>query len=400
LAVRGHAALLDSTGWVAFSGKGDSNSSLHDVDVQAAQLIFIDRPFADTRVQLDRSSTATQVVLKGKGIDGSIEIPSEISRGVQGKFAALHLPSDAADSTSKAPATVDVDDPGALPPMRINIADLQIGQAQLGQAELVTSPIPSGMRVDKFQTKTKNLGLDAAGEWVRSGNGTRSNFRLSFTANSLGQMLDALGYSEMVQDGKTKATLSGSWAGSPGAFSLATLTGTLKADIGEGRLLDVEPGGGGRVLGLLSLAEIPRRLSLDFSDFFQKGFSFNSARGDFVFNDGNARTENLRIDGPAAEIRVSGTTGLREMVYDQRVEVLPKAGGILPAIGLLAGGPAGAAVGAMAQAVLQRPLKQTTRVVYRVTGPWQKPVVKVIEKGPNRTPASAGEGSTPPPARP
>jgi uncharacterized protein YhdP len=163
----------------------------------------------------------------------------------------------------------------------------------------------------------------------------------------------------------------GSWPGSPGAFALAAMSGTLKAEVGEGRLVSVEPGGSGRVLGLLSLAEIPRRLSLDFSDFFQKGFSFNSARGDFVFNDGKARTDNLRIDGPAAEIRVSGTTGFREMVYDQRVEVLPKAGGILPALGLLAGGPAGAAVGAMAQAVLQKPLKQTTRVVYAVTGPWK-----------------------------
>jgi uncharacterized protein YhdP len=162
----------------------------------------------------------------------------------------------------------------------------------------------------------------------------------------------------------------------------------------------VEPGGGGRVLGLLSLAEIPRRLTLDFSDFFQKGFSFNYARGDFVFNDGKATTDNLRINGPAAEIRISGNTGMREMVYDQRVEVLPKAGGILPAIGLLAGGPAGAAVGAVAQAVLQKPLKQTTRVVYRVTGPWEKPEVKVIEKGPDRTPALTDGNKRPAPGKP
>jgi uncharacterized protein YhdP len=52
----------------------------------------------------------------------------------------------------------------------------------------------------------------------------------------------------------------------------------------------------------------------------------------------------------------------------------------------------------MAQAVLQRPLKQTTRVVYRVTGPWQKPLVKVVEKGPSRAPATADNGAAP--ARP
>jgi uncharacterized protein YhdP len=163
----------------------------------------------------------------------------------------------------------------------------------------------------------------------------------------------------------------------------------MKAEVGEGRLLDVEPGGSGRILGLLSLAEIPRRLSLDFSDFFKKGFSFNTVQGDFAFADGVARTDNLRIDGPAAEIRVSGNTGLREKVYDQRVEVLPKAGGVLPALGFLVGGPAGAAVGAVAQGVFNKPLKQSTRVVYHVTGPWDKPIVKVIEKGPAKsTPAA------------
>ncbi len=396
ISVRGRVGLLDSTGWVAFSGQGESKTSVNDVDVEAAQLIFIGRAFADARLQLRRAVAMTHVTMKGKGIDGTIEIPGDPARRVQGTFSRMYLPSDAAgtadtaDAAGPVPATteLDVDDPAKLPPMHFNFADLRIGQAQLGKAELVTSPTANGLRVDKFQAQAKNLNLNAAGEWVRSNGGTRSNFLLDFNAGSLGQMLDALGYADMVEDGRTKAKLAGTWPGSPGAFSLAALSGTLKVDVGEGRLLDVEPGGSGRVLGLLSLAEIPRRLSLDFSDFFQKGFAFNTARGDFVFNEGKARTENLRIDGPAAEIRVSGITGLREQVYDQRVEVLPKAGGLLPAIGLIAGGPAGAAVGAMAQAVLQRPLKQTTRVVYRVTGPWQKPVVTVVEKGPARVPAA------------
>mgnify|MGYP006164930373 CR=1 FL=1 len=142
----------------------------------------------------------------------------------------------------------------------------------------------------------------------------------------------------------------------------------------------------GRVLGLISLAEIPRRLSLDFSDFFEKGFGFNTMQGEFVFADGRASTDLLQINGPAAEIRVSGSTDLRAQQYDQRIEVLPKAGGVLPAIGAIAGGPVGAAVGAVAQAVLQKPLKQAARTVYRVTGPWKEPVIEVMERG------AAGDG--------
>ena len=403
LSVRGRVPVLDSTGWVAFGGsdsgdakaKGagggtDTGTVIHDVDVTADRLIFIDRSFDDARVQLQKGAAITHVNLKGKGIDGAIDVPNETARGVQGKFALLHLPSDAPGAP---PAVVTdavaVEDPAALPPLHFTIADLRIGEAQLGRAELQTSPMPSGMRIDKFQTRAKDLGLDAAGEWVHTNAGSRSSLRLDFTAASLGKMLDSLGYGDMVEGGRTRATLTGSWPGSPGAFSLATMSGSMKAEVGEGRLLDVEPGGSGRILGLLSLAEIPRRLSLDFSDFFKKGFAFNTVKGDFAFADGVARTDNLRIDGPAAEIRVSGNTGLREKVYDQRVEVLPKAGGVLPALGFLVGGPAGAAVGAVAQGVFNKPLKQSTRVVYHVTGPWDKPIVKVIEKGPAKSPPAA-----------
>lgn len=388
LSVRGTVPVLDAAGWIAFSSKGGSGGAVRDIDVRATQLNLIDRAFPNTHLQLDKTPATTLIRLSGTGIDGVIDIPDDSTRGVQAKFSRLYLasgpPSTGDAATPSLPSTIDVEDPGKLPPLRFSIADLRMGDALLGQAELITDPIPGGMRVQKFQTRAPTLNLDAAGEWVRAAQGTRSNFRLDFSANSLGQMLDALGFAGMVQGGKTKATLTGSWPGSPGAFSLSTLSGSLRADVGEGRLLDVEPGGSGRVLGLLSLAEIPRRLSLDFSDFFQKGFAFNEAKGDFIFNQGRARTDNLHLNGPAAEIRVSGSTGLRDQTYDQRVEVLPKAGGVLPALGLLAGGPAGAAVGAMAQAVLQKPLKQTTRVVYHISGSWKEPKVVVTERGPPR----------------
>ena len=70
---------------------------------------------------------------------------------------------------------------------------------------------------------------------------------------------------------------------------------------------------------------------------------------------------------------------------------------MLPALGAVTAGPAGAALGAVAQAVLQVPLKQATRTVYSVQGPWTEPEVSVIERGPRR---AAGPGGAAPSARP
>lgn len=427
--VGGRVATLDAAGWIGFAAKGGSDvaspsptqvapagptgaglapdpgpgaaagprpapspaasppgtDALREVDLQVDTLDLLGSTFADARVQLRRAAAVTRVLIDAEAIAGSVEIPRELSAGVTGRFSRLFWPEKPAPSPEQLAeaATGRSDDPSKLPPLRFDVDDLRVGTLALGKTQLVATPLPAGLRIERFTTRSPTLELLATGDWLVAGAGhSQSRFEVDFRANSLGELLAAFGLEGMVDDGETRGRLDGRWPGSPGAFSLARFEGTLSADVGEGALLDVEPGGGGRMLGLISLAEIPRRLTLDFSDFFEKGFGFNTMSGEFVFADGRATTDLLLINGPAAEIRVSGATDLRKQEYDQRIEVLPKAGGVLPAIGLVAGGPVGAAVGAVAQAVLQKPLKEAARTVYSVTGSWKKPDVVVVEKGP------------------
>ncbi|MCX7033436.1 MAG: YhdP family protein [Arenimonas sp.] len=398
LVVLGASDTLDAAGWIAFAAKGDGTGGLRAVDLRVARLDLLGSNFPDTRLRLQRQADQTQVQLTGPSIEGTVRIPAKLALGVQGQFDRIHWPEAPPAPPPVAGAEVIAlpdeeapgQDPAALPPLKFSVKDLRLGAMALGQAELQSTPVPQGMRVDRFTTRARRMQLTASGEWLRAGEGrSRSRFDVDFSARSLGELLAAFGLVGMVEDGEIKGKLQGSWPGSPGAFKLARFEGRLRADVGEGQLLEVEPGGGGRVLGLISLAEIPRRLSLDFSDFFQKGFGFNTMGGEFVFADGRATTDLLAINGPAAEIRVSGSTDLRLQQYDQRIEVLPKTGGALPVIGALAGGPVGAAVGAVAQAVLQKPLKQAGRTVYRISGPWKEPTIEVIEKGP--PPAERGK---------
>jgi len=385
LAVVGTAAELDAAGWIGFAAGGDGAGNLSQVDLQIAVLDLLGSEFADTRLQLRREPGLVRVQLAGAGVVGTVEIPSDIAAGVRGQFERLHWPEKpppSAEALAETEAGVS-DDPSRLPPLNFVVQDLRSGGLELGRAELVSVPVPAGLRVERFTTRSPGLQLLATGDWLRTAEGrSQSRFDVEFEARSLGELMTAFGLAGMIEDGRIRGLLKGEWPGSPGAFALARFTGRLSAEVGEGQLLEVEPGGGGRVLGLISLAEIPRRLSLDFSDFFDKGFGFNTMSGEFVFSGGTARTDLLLINGPAAEIRVSGSTDLRLQLYEQRIEVLPKAGGALPVIGAIAGGPVGAAVGAVAQAVLQQPLKEAARTVYRVSGPWAKPKVEVVEKGP------------------
>lgn len=397
LAVRGHAERLDAAGWIGFAASGEGAGSLRSVDVRADVLEVLGSDFRDTTVKLTRQGAVTTVDLAGEVLAGRIETRDGPPRAVQGRLSRVYWPpKPETDGPEPLPPVSEEQDPGAMPALDFVIDDMRLGNAQFGRTELLTTPLPKAMRIERFQSRSKRLSLDASGEWRRpeADQRSRSEFLIDFKAKALGELMSDFGLGGMIKDGPISGRLAGSWPGSPGGFQLARFSGQLSAEVGEGQLLDVEPGGGGRVLGLISLAEIPRRLSLDFSDFFSKGFGFNRIYGDFEFSAGRARTDNLAIDGPAAEIRISGLTDLREQTYEQRIEVLPKTGGVLPAIGALAGGPAGAALGAMAQAVFQKPLKQAGRTVYQVSGPWKKPEIEVIDRGPAPTATSAPEATT------
>ena len=207
--------------------------------------------------------------------------------------------------------------------------------------------------------------------------------------DQLGDFTDLRG---QLNDGEGHAALAASWPGSPAAFALATLDGTLKLDARDGQLVELEPGAG-RVLGLLSVAQLPRRLTLDFRDLFSRGFAFDKLAGNVRIAAGKASTDDLLIDGPAAEIRIHGNADLRAQTFNQTIEVLPRAGNLLAVAGAIAGGPVGAAIGAAANAVLRKPLGQLAAKTYRVTGPWKDPKVEVISREQSRITAAQG---TPP----
>jgi len=203
--------------------------------------------------------------------------------------------------------------------------------------------------------------------------------KIELTAQNLGKMMEALGFPGLIDGGTTRATIDAAWPGSPSAFAVPKLDGTLGVDVAEGRILDVEPGAG-RIFGLFSLGEIRRRLSLDFSDFTQKGLSFNSITGTFRLGAGNAITDDLTIKSPAADITVKGRTGLRAKDYDQVMLVVPHAGSTLPVVGALAAGPVGAAAGLVIQGILNKPLGKAVGSRYQVTGSWDKPKITLIAR--------------------
>jgi len=307
------------------------------------------------------------------------------AKGKAGSKAAAPVaaPSDATGATAAAPPVPKPAEPGiapaSVPPLHLFIGDLRLGDAKLGEARLETWPTDKGMHIDQLRSQSSSIQVTASGDWNGNATTSRTHLAMDFAAENLGGMLDALGFGGLFEGGRTQARLDASWPGGPSALTLANMNGQLRVDVAKGRIPEVQPGVG-RLFGLVSLSELPRRLSLDFGDVLGKGLSFDSIKGDFQLADGNASTNNLQILGPAADITITGRTGLRARDYDQQVLVVPHLGNSLPVVGALAGGPVGAAAGFAVQGLLGRGLNKASGKRYTVKGGWDKPVFTPVDK--------------------
>ena len=381
LAIDGHAKSFDVGGWIdLFSAGGGGGDLLRGIDIDVDELRMAGRSFANLHLALTPEGEAMKIDVDGDSLKGNLSVPSVDlrRRGITAQMQRVHWP-DPLPGNEGGAALVDAS-PASIPPLHLWIGQLQLGTTDLGEMRLESYPDGDSMRIDLLETKSPNVDLHATGAWSGTAADNHSRMVVELTAESLGGMLDTFGFAGIIAGGQTIAHIDASWPGSPTAFVLASMTGSLDVSVREGRILDVEPGAGGRLFGLMSLREIPRRLSLDFSDLFKSGMSFNSIKGSFALADGNARTSNLHISSPAADITISGRTGLRDKDYDQEMVVTPRAGVTLPVVGALAGGPVGAAAGLVVQTLIGKKLNHAARSRYQVSGSWDKPRITLIGK--------------------
>jgi len=418
LRIRGRTDQMDVTGWVQHvaAGGGGDGPSLESLDISTAQATLFGYPFGAMQIKAKPSAEAISVDVAASTISGNFNVPTREmdKRGITARLQKLYWPKDTATATaangrpnaassagagtapvvassSAAPDASSTDappanpantgiNPAALPPFHLWLGDLRLGDAKLGEARLETWPTASGLHIEQLRALSSRVQINASGDWNGSATDSYTRMKIGFAAEDLGGMLGAFGFQGLVNGGKTTDELDARWPGAPSALSLASMDGTLSVHVSDGRIPEVSSPGAGRLLGLASLAELPRRMTLDFGDVFGKGLAFDSMAGDFTLANGVATTNNFKIHSPAAEISITGRTDLRAKKFDQQMVVVPHAGNSLPIVGAVVGGPIGAAAGFAVQGLLGRGLNRAVGARYKITGKWDKPVMTLMEK--------------------
>jgi uncharacterized protein (TIGR02099 family) len=346
------------------------------MSVHVNELKFMSRILKDVAVDIIKENDNLIFTVNAEDIKGSITVADDIDKkGIFVNLDKLHWQKPEIEAISETISNVST----SYPALHVWIGDFIYDGIPLGEASIEVRPVNEGVRVEKFNTKSDLMSLTINGKWQR-GIGKRglSSFNIIMTSKDIAKFLVNLGFQAPISEAQTIIDMQATWLDFPSQFEIKKINGKMHIEVGQGEVVDAKPGMG-RVLGLFSLTNLPRRLILDFKDVFGKGLAFQSMQGDFILKEGEAITDSFIIDSSSAQIVVSGKTGLANQDYDQTVVVVPRVGRVLPTIGAITGGAVGAAAGFFVQGMFHKGLKDVGKIIYKVTGSWDDPKIELIK---------------------
>ncbi|THK43162.1 TIGR02099 family protein [Methylophaga sp. SB9B] len=348
-----------------------------EIELAADSLQFNQWTLSDVQSKAFQRNQIWQLEIQSRQLRGDIRWPMDATLlpTLHFDFVDLQLPASTNDNAGRKKFSSDL-----WPSFQLNIDNLTVDGMQLGRVQAKALQQGNRWVLENATLQSAVLQANLDGVWQKSESADNSQLNLQLSSNDLAGLFMDLGYQPAVQSNQVNVTGQFSWPDEPLNLSLAELQGKLNLQVNNGQLVDVEPGAAGRIFGLMSFAAIPRRLALDFSDFFGKGFAFRQISGDFDFANGLAVTNNLTMRGESATIDVSGPINIVDRTYHQTVVVTPKVSSTLPLAGAVAGGPVGLGVGTaiylvdrIAGRLFDRDLVDMISYRYRLTGTWDEP---------------------------
>ncbi len=294
-----------------------------------------------------------------------------------------------ADKTAAAPGAAK---PRHLPRISAKIGSLDYDGMHLGAAALETSVSRQGARegllIDKATLKSASGNLTASGSWMRSlteSEADRTALDVNWSISNVGGLLSEIGFPGVIEAANGTASAKLAFEGAPWSPQMDTLEGTLEVDLSKGSFVEVDTGPGGALLSLLSFQSLLKRLTLDFSDLMQKGFSFDRFTGTGTLVKGVSTTDNTKIVGAQGTILISGSIDMASRRLNTRAVVLPDINAGNASLALAFVNPAVGIGTFLAQLLLRDPISRIFKVEYDITGPFENPVITKVGDSQSKT---------------
>ncbi|MDE0414252.1 MAG: DUF3971 domain-containing protein [Gammaproteobacteria bacterium] len=376
LVVDGRVKRLRPAKWAeVLADEADSLDLPWALDLTAGEVYTMGNTLRDQSLRVRPRSDGWLVELQGDFADGRLFWPRAGAGNGQLLADLNRLKLTLRDPEPQPPAN-----PRALPAGKVMLSDLVIGPMRLGDVRARYEKTAGGLAVNWFRTESAAFSSEGSAAWlVTDDEGAEQLGRLDMVLEStdVAAALEQLGYAPGISGDRGRMTLSASWDGPPSRGFLGRSNGTVRLEAELGEVAALDPGGG-RMLGVLSLARLPRRLALDFREVTEEGLPFDRLAGDFSLREGQAYTCNMGLHGAVAELALFGRIGLEDRSYDQVAVVSPNLPDLLSLGGVIVGGTGLGATMLLLSQAFREPLQAISANYYRVGGSWDEPLVERV----------------------
>jgi uncharacterized protein YhdP len=376
----GYLETLRFDDWLALT-EDDSDAGWLDLyrkaDFSIRQLYLFGQAFSDVVLEAAPDDRYWHIDLDGPKIAGRVSVPLALSQDLP-----IDVRMDRLWLQETDPMEAGSTDPRTIQSVTIDVQDFALRAMYFGHLKSTLTSVPSGIILDPIEIAAETFSIDGYAAWLVHPNDEsiqQSQLKLDLEGTDIRATLVRLGYQPVIEGELVRVSGDITWPDGPSEDFLGMADGTLTVNMKDGALLEVEPGGG-RFLGLLSVAAIPRRLSLDFRDVFADGLSFDTLKGDFILNEGDAYTCNLKLEGSVADLGVVGRAGIAAEDYDQIAVVRPHVSSVLALPATVVGGPAVGAAMLLFTQLFKKPLSAIGESYYRVTGSWEEPILEKLKR--------------------
>ncbi|HBK4605223.1 AsmA2 domain-containing protein YhdP [Serratia marcescens] len=197
-----------------------------------------------------------------------------------------------------------------------------LGQ-NLGKVEADLTNRGDTLTLDHGLVDTGKGRMSATGLWKQNAQEERSSLKGKLLGGKIDETAAFFGITIPLKGAPYDVDFDLYWHGAPWQPQVNTLSGALQVKMGKGEIDSMGGGRAGQLLRLVSFDALLRKLQFDFSDTFGKGFYFDSIRSTAWLKDGIMHTDNLLIDGLAADIAMSGQIDLARRRIDMEAVVAP-----------------------------------------------------------------------------
>ncbi|QOI57401.1 AsmA2 domain-containing protein YhdP [Rouxiella badensis] len=389
-----HLPALDGENWLALlspdKATQSENSKLvgfgfpHQITVTTPRLTLAGQGWNDLMLTSTQSDDGMHIKAKGKEIDGTLDMNS--SGPWLANLRYLYFNPQWSTASGNSGDTQGTQNPFSRhlsfanwPALNVRCEACWFMGQSLRKVDADLAPQGNLLTLRNGVIDTGEGRLDVQGDWKQDAqNHDSTALKGTLSGKNFDRATSFIGVTTPLKGAPFKIDFDLHWKDAPWKPDAKTLNGTMKTDFGKGEIINMGGGRAGQLLRLVSFDALLRKLQLDFRDTFGKGFYFDSIKSTAWIKDGVIHTNDLLVDGLAADIAINGNVDLVTQRLDLEAVIAPEISATVGVATAFVINPiVGAAVFAASQALA--PLwNKISLIRYQIDGTIEQPEIHEI----------------------